>query len=738
MRIFNERPHITAEQIAAIKTKALMRAVLVVMVAAFAPAVLGQEPEGDNVGDVLMEEKMAQLVEYLGGDYRNTDGAEKQGDIDSIYKLFPLRGKKWLFGKGYNGNVYATFSKSIPTHAVQVEFPLETNGDFVVNYAVLSGLYYKSTGHLINEIEAQFRQNEIRLKYSVWKDKYEKGEDTLLAIAYKNAPDTLWSCDRDIAIYDSTNDSTNNYTISEWGMYWKTVVNDVKSDSGRYHPDWRSIVGYKEDWDGWVWGRKGYIEKKGYWHKEKGTAAAKFPFAGRARENFTKLAVSNRVVGADRVVQDSFYYKPGVEPSEIGVDRCERKASEGASGWNCYEYFVCNSQPRVSALKFWQLHLFPLVKYFPRDLSTGDPIYGPNQEYAMSASEAVEARNKSLELASINVDVRDMGMVYRNVDTAAVTPLLYTQYRNPFFSDSLSCVMSAQFVHNGDAVPDYFETNIEYSEPGFDDFFIGRFPNRIVEVTSTLDEAVLRLYAATDYEDSLARGMASRCGLSWRADDVAVGETYRFPNTAHYQVAERAASKFESFRDYLYAMVRRIVEMLSNPVYKAAVKRGVPDELAMDTNYIEKRYIYNFCPCLPIAEFNVYENGQVVDYFTLSDLRTYIYKTPPMCDEISMANALAVLLMIARQDKLTSANMVMLWRRVAMLGDALGRRSDLNAQLSDIQKKQALQFCADTWEINFRDANGRPRFASSYTPDMKNRVERIKSYLAFLDKLDNL
>jgi len=205
--------------------------------------------------------------------------------------------------------------------------------------------------------------------------------------------------------------------------------------------------------------------------------------------------------------------------------------------------------------------------------------------------------------------------------------------------------------------------------------------------------AILRLYAESDSDDKKFGSIPERCGSGWEAMDIKIGEEYRFPSTT------------SGWRNF------------GNP-------GGTTEALVMDTGYYEQRYVYNGCPCLPIAGLR---------NFSASDLRAITYRMPPMCDVASMSNALYVLLE-ARKYLKNENDIKTLRQRIVQLATALDVRSKTFVSLTPAQIRNVTAFCPSTWEMNFRDTThgglpGMPMFRSTYTADMRAVVDSIKILL---------
>jgi len=596
------------------------------------------------------------------------------GDIRAVYGDFPLRGQTWLFGKGINNNIYPSFSKSVPTHLIMATFPPDASAGGVIElqWAVFTGLNFKSTGHLLNEAWKQFQNNKVSIRFNVWVELMASGQEAVLALTYRSAPDTVWSC-------DSTFYSLPQYT-KKYVSFW---------NEANYTMD---TVEWKGNTD----------PKKWLWHRTKPTAWGETPFNDNKKKTYTTK--SNMYDYMDSADVDSIrkyggkttrYFKSlraVIESRGDFVDYCEED-EHGGNGL-CYEQIDCATTAQ-SSLKFWSLHLFPVVKWYPRQFQSGKPLM--DSVFVMSTWQARRMRELSLKYADKDgwgkkANSRDV-VEAMGGDTLSELPMF--AYRKPYYSDSTSCVISVQFVGNSPRVG-YIMTSIKDTEDSrFRNFYVDRVPDRIVQVHShnpqEVKRAILRLYAESASDDKKFGSIYERCGSGWEELDIKIGEEYRFPTPA-------------GRRDF------------SSP-------GGTTEVLVMDTGYYEPRYIYNGCPCLPIAGLR---------NFSASDLRAITYRMPPMCDVASMSNALYVLLE-ARKYLKNENDIKTLRQRIVQLGTALDVRSNAFVSLTPAQVRNVTAFCPDTWEMNFRDTThglpGVPMFRSSYTSDMRIAVDSIKILL---------
>ncbi|NLD99052.1 MAG: hypothetical protein GX640_04195 [Fibrobacter sp.] len=175
----------------------------------------------------------------------------------------------------------------------------------------------------------------------------------------------------------------------------------------------------------------------------------------------------------------------------------------------------------VTKKGYWQVHIHPEEVWFPRNPMNGEPIKDPGvglKPTAMSFDTAIAMKKKSL--ASPN------------------DPRL-TYYRNPYFDDSASTIISFAFVDNsvpGDPMCNraYVDltTGVEVSEDGTKDLGLSHFPPRMVGYQqwdySNIYKYMLEMYSTNEKEDNLIENMNSKC-LNWVQTDIN-NSTFVFQN----------------------------------------------------------------------------------------------------------------------------------------------------------------------------------------------------------------
>jgi hypothetical protein len=344
----------------------------------------------------------------------------------------------------------------------------------------------------------------------------------------------------------------------------------------------------------------------------------------------------------------------GYDVSDDGwLDYCDRNF--------CHERIACTDF-KVIPSSIWQVHLFPEVKWFPRDFLTGEPLLYDTM--AMDFQTAIHKRKQSL------ADMDNLNLKY---------------YRNPYFSDSASTVISFCFIDQVLAGEkplnerDYLSTvnmpedTADTSAPSLPMYF-DNIPNKIVKIkqeSNALDKAILRLYTDNPHEYYYSDTLFDRCP-GWQITDKMIADL-RYPKTLQ--------------------------------------KDG--QSLKRDPKYVEDIHWYHGCPCMPISELNS---------FTAQQLRALIFNVPPFCSYEAMSNAMYILQKAFvycnnPKDRAQIVRHVMNLHGSLLMKEDFFKKNSLTLQ----QQRNFDSRCNTTWENQF------PRYVTSYSSDLRARAERISA-----------
>ncbi len=525
---------------------------------------------------------------------------------------FPLWGSNWIIAKGMNSHIYPSFSKSIPTHLVNITFPTYFSykagtGYFLFSWANLNHKEYKCTSEMLDDIKNQFTKFTYKYSCSDFTKLTGTINEKFISFKRRIVNDTAWSCEGSLQRSFSHGSPYSKYHVIVNGQ-------DVVYQAGAI------------PYDRPKWQRK-------------------YPLAW-GDINCTSQCYKYPILDSS-----SMRRVKGYDVSEDGwLDYYDKDF--------CHERIACTDFKIIPSI-IWQVHLLPDVKWFPRDFLSGEPLL---HEMPMDFKTAIKKRQQSLA----NMD--DLNLKY---------------YRNPYFSDSASTVISFCFIDKvlpGDkplSERDYLSTvnmpedTADTSAPSLPMYF-DNIPNKIVKIKqepSALEKAILRLYTDTPHDFYFSDTSFDRCP-GWQITDKMLADL-RYPRT---------------------------LQKLNMPLQK-------------DPKYVEDIHWYHGCPCMPITALND---------FTKQQLRTIIFNVPPFCSYEAMSNAMFILQRAFYycenpQDRAQIVRHVLNLHCSLLLKEAFFKKNNLTLQ----QQKNFDSRCNTTWENLF------PRYVTSYTSDLRSRAERI-------------
>ena len=656
------------------------------------------------------------LNEPCKDNYDTVAMVEKKKKLEMMIDSFPLWGNTWMIGKGNNKLIYTTVSPTNPTHLVKVTLPTREearsgrSGNFIFQWATFTdSLFYMSSTHLLNDAIKQFKENELIVPVSVWFDGMLNGRDTAFSFSRQTIKDTIWSVDSLLAEKGVETGGTRFiYGETKMNVY-DSILDEMRVE---YLHDTILWDGNRALRENWLW----FNEKPLAWIEtsfelskdrfpvkqeisvdmDKPITMATDPETGLNVAQFD--AVRNFEKEFIIPTADTIYYK-----SEVTFDNYPEHRDYCRKGV-CYEYFEADHY-QIPDFEFWTMHIFPVVKLYPRN-AAGNKMM---RDYlAMGMREARENVKWSIKYMNFRSEMllpfkdKDGNWVIELKDTTGYGDDVYSMirplqnYRKPYLSDSASVMISVQFKEGEfwqNNVPEIIKislslkdgTNGEYDN--FNDFEVARKPDRIIKVGRygfyddyAVEQAILRLYVENEYEDSLVRGVDSRCRDNWKQTDVDVAEKYRF------EMLDTTYTNPEDPSDI------RLIRPVSYTSLQGGINKNI---LFFDSTYTDRRFFYNDCPCLPI---------QTLNGVTASQLREIIFKMPPVCEINSMINAMYVL-QRSMEYLVKEYEVKMLLGRIAMLGFALEKKMELyiNKKFTPQMISRSTMNCPQTWELNFRD-----------------------------------
>jgi hypothetical protein len=177
-----------------------------------------------------------------------------------------------------------------------------------------------------------------------------------------------------------------------------------------------------------------------------------------------------------------------------------------------FEHKISDSYELHQDGGFFQIHLYPEQAYYPRNINDGKPILEQNKvptgfPFKMDFATAQKYRVDAL-------------------DTSRIENLNYRIYRNPYYSDSASTVVSFAFMDDGSNTDIFYGSSDLYKDVNPEVNF-NYFPQRAIRINSLREEdvktALLRCFATSSKADSLCRTAYYRCP-GWEQIDSRNGQ----------------------------------------------------------------------------------------------------------------------------------------------------------------------------------------------------------------------
>jgi hypothetical protein len=251
-----------------------------------------------------------------------------------------------------------------------------------ISWANCNGKDYACTADLLTDITNQMQVNKALISDSAINN------DSIINIVYQTYNDSVWSLDKALAnmspafdrFYRKTDKDPVELTRADLGNADKTLYTVDKPVA---------------------WGRRKRIDPS---DAQKYSLQVEVPLT----DSTTEIQyISNITLSGSNQTTTPF------------TDYCTDSY--------CYEG-VNDYDVKTENLGYWQVHIFPVIAYFPRDIENGTPIY---TDKPMTRKKALEMKQKSLD----NPDAID-----------------YKSYRYPYLSDSASSIISIAFVDDGSTV----------------------------------------------------------------------------------------------------------------------------------------------------------------------------------------------------------------------------------------------------------------------------------------------
>lgn len=305
---------------------------------------------------------------------------------DSRLALFPLWNSSWIICQSDNNRVFPSVAPLRPKTIMYVSFnefyqtqPVATNKYQVrIRWANCNHKDYACTADLIKDVLTQFQSNDITVSDTAINC------DSLINIVYNTYNDTVWTLDKALAVQSKFD-----------RFYRKTDGDPVEIGlDGKY--DLMNNPVYTID-KPTAWGRR----------------------VRQDPADSKKYSIELEVELSEGKTQSQW-----IENTASTSSQSEGDFTDYCDDKYCYEG-VHDYAFKTEKLGYWQVHIFPVICYYPRDAASGMPnLKAP----PIGRKEAFDKKKQSVNDPT-NVNLKD--------------------YRNPYLSDSASSIISLSFTDDG-------------------------------------------------------------------------------------------------------------------------------------------------------------------------------------------------------------------------------------------------------------------------------------------------
>jgi hypothetical protein len=389
--------------------------------------------------------------------------------IDAKLATFPLWNSSWIICQGENPRIFPSVAPMVPKSVALVTFHAnQASNTYLVSisWANCNNKDYACTADLVEDVVAQGARNTVVVSDSAINN------DSIINIVYQTYNDSVWSLDKALANLPPKYDE----------FFRKTDKDPMEFDGadGRYQLMNNPSFTVEKPV---AWGRRLRIDPA---DGQKYSMQIQVPITDSTMET---QYISNVTLSGSNVTSPPF------------TDYCTDQY--------CFEG-VNDYEAKTENLGYWQIHIFPVIAYYPRSVENGAPIY---VDTPMTRKQALAMKQKSIN----NPDAID-----------------YKTYRNPYLSDSASVIMSVAFTDDG-SVQDPMNKRSYISLSGSaigSKMSYEHFPTRMYRVpdNSSLQsclETLLMSYTEDDEHSEEMRTLDSRCP-GW-ADIDRKNSQYIFP-----------------------------------------------------------------------------------------------------------------------------------------------------------------------------------------------------------------
>jgi hypothetical protein len=381
---------------------------------------------------------------------------------------FPLWGSSWIIAQGNNSKIFPSVLPLRPDKLALLEF--NSNKSITLHYANLDHRTYRCTSELIDDVKSQFDSNVVSIPY----DSIFTGSH--INISYQPFNDTVWSGDENVIDY-----FTKYQQIGR-----KIGTTDSVFGSGDYNK-LRNSPSYFRD-------------KPLYYGKRLALQSDLVIYTIESVDD-DGLTI--------KLENNNYLLKPQSPPK--GMPANEYVATDLKSfaqftpysnymkGNYVYEYIPVKYTFKTANIGFWQIHVHPVIWYYPRDPFDGKPYLFDSLK--MDYKTACAKKKQS-------------------IDSPDKLDLKY--YRNPYLSDSASVIISFSFAN----IPNTDMTSLNSISLTDSTVDITHYPTYMYRVSSygvsdswnSYKSALYQLYSKYPEDERDNQNVDNRCA-AWQFID---------------------------------------------------------------------------------------------------------------------------------------------------------------------------------------------------------------------------
>jgi hypothetical protein len=429
---------------------------------------------------------------------------------------FPLWGSEWVVSDGQNNGVYRSSLKLAPKDIMKVHFSSDKRS-ITVCWANCKQRQWNSTAQTLEHIEKEWGSKKLTAKKIRFEDKwvFQASIDQKICypidINYQTYNDTLWTAHKQAFLL-----------MDRYGYRSVTIKVGEKET---VYSDWQGKLRLEREL---AEGPAYTTEKPVAFATRAETQDDRDIFDYRVKYGDEEVYIENMESSVKEVAGSRVAYKASRRPVPHVEDANTLVSDQENTDWRQNGYvneYIRYLDFKTENLGYWQVHLHPVVAYYPRNPYTGEPI--KDERLKMDWETAVQKKRESLA----------------NTENAELQ-----FYRNPWLDEKASCIVSFQFTGTGQTMTRDEFVWLDAKKAGVNMDYT-HIPTKMFNTASGgVKEAIYKQFTESEKEKDLARTIDYRCP-GWRVVDKMIGNTV-FPK---YNKETGAYERDRSINDQIFS-----------------------------------------------------------------------------------------------------------------------------------------------------------------------------------------